>query len=110
VELDEYQLVLLRRPSNAPTMSDEEADRLQQAHLDYLDRLRADGHIRFAGPVRDQPDESLRGLTLFHVGSLERARELAGADPAVVAGRLAVEVMRFFCRRGELDPAGPLSG
>jgi hypothetical protein len=40
---------------------------------------------------------------LFRVGSLDRARELAEADPAVVAGRLAVEVMTFFCRRGELD-------
>lgn len=105
MELDEYQLVLLRRPASPPTMSDEDAERLQQAHLDYLDRLRADGHIRFAGPVRDQPDESLRGLTLFRTGSLERARELAEADPAVVAGRLAVEVMRFYCRRGELDQA-----
>jgi uncharacterized protein len=103
VELDTYELVLLRRPPDAPAISAEEADRLQRAHLDHLDRLRAEGHIRVAGPVRDQPDESLRGLTLFRVGSLDRARALAEADPAVVAGRLAVEVMRFSCKRGELD-------
>ena len=103
MELDEYQLVLLRRPPGAPEVSAEEAQRLQQLHLRHLDELRAQGHIRVAGPVRDQPDETLRGLTVFRVGSLDRARELAEADPAVVAGRLSVEVMTFYCPRGELD-------
>ncbi len=33
------------------------------------------------GPVRDQPDVSLRGLTFYRTGSLEQARQLAEADP-----------------------------
>ena len=43
------------------------------------------------GPLADQPDESLRGLTFYRTGSLADARRLAEADPAVEAGRLAVE-------------------
>jgi hypothetical protein len=33
---------------------------------------------------------------------LERTRELAAADPAVVAGRLEVDVMYFYCPKGSL--------
>jgi hypothetical protein len=40
------------------------------------------------GPVLDQLDESLRGLTFYGTCSLDAARRLAEQDPAVVAGRL----------------------
>jgi hypothetical protein len=50
----------------------------------------------------DLADDSLGGRT----GSLERARELAGADPAVRAGRLTVEIMAWYCPPGTMSKPG----
>jgi hypothetical protein len=43
-----------------------------------------------AGPFGD--NGALRGIFVFRVGSLEEARELAATDPAVKAGRLALQI------------------
>jgi uncharacterized protein YciI len=102
VELEEYQLVILRRPPTAPDLDEESLDRIQAEHLAYLGALRDEGRIVTNGPVLDQPDESLRGLVLYCVGSLEEARALAERDPSVVAGRLAVEAMTWWCPAGSM--------
>ena len=76
----------------------------------YLDSLRAAGQIVTSGPVLDQPDESLRGLTLFAMGSLDEARRLAEQDPAVVSGLLTVDVMTWLCGAGTMvRPGRPVS-
>jgi uncharacterized protein YciI len=108
VELESYELVLLRRPPDPPAYDEETLDRLQREHLGYLAGLRASGEIATNGPVMDQPDQSLRGLAFYRTGSLARARELAEADPAVRAGRLNVEVMTWLCPPGSLRSAGNL--
>jgi len=92
MELEAFELVLLRTPENAPDYDAEEVTRIQGEHLAHHARLRASGHVVTNGPVIDQPDLSLRGLTFYRTGSLEEARRLAEADPAVRAGRLTVEV------------------
>ena len=104
--LEAYELVLLRRPANATPYDDATLERIQADHLAYLASLREAGHVVTNGPVLDQPDESLRGLTFFATGSLERARELAEADPAVRAGRLVVEVMTWWCPTGSMTRPG----
>ena len=58
------------------------------------------------GPVIDPPDPSLRGLTFYRTGSLEEARRLAEADPAVRAGRLAVDIMTWYCPPGTMREPG----
>ena len=58
------------------------------------------------GPVIGPPDPSLRGLTFYRAGSLEEARRLAEADPAVRAGRLAVEIMTWYCPPGTMSKPG----
>jgi uncharacterized protein YciI len=106
VELESFELVLLRRPSDAPAYDEETIQRIQREHLGYLASLRASGDIATNGPVMDQPDESLRGLAFYRTGSLARARELAEMDPAVLAGRLTVDVMTWLCPQGLLTQAG----
>jgi uncharacterized protein len=69
-------------------------------------RLREAGDIVTNGPVSDQPDGSLRGLTFYRTGSLAHARQLAEADPAVRAGRLAVEIMTWYCPPGTMSQPG----
>ena len=60
------------------------------------------------GPVVEQPDPSLRGLGFYRTGSIERSRELAEGDPAVRAGRLAVEIMTWYCPPGTMSQPGRL--
>jgi uncharacterized protein YciI len=108
VDLETFELVLLRRPSNARTHDDETLDRIQQEHLAYHASLREAGHVVTNGPVLDQPDESLRGLTFYRTGSIDEARRLAEQDPAVLAGRLEVEVMTWLCPPGTMTRPGQL--
>jgi uncharacterized protein YciI len=106
MDLEAFELVLLRRPTNATDYPDGDLDRIQVEHLAYLASLRAAGYIVTNGPVVEQPDASLRGLAFYRTGSLERARELAEADPAVRAGRLVVEIMTYYCTPGTMSEHG----
>ena len=106
VNLESFELVLLRRPVDATTYPDDVLERIQAEHLAYHARLRERGEVVTNGPVVEQPDPSLRGLTFYRTGSLEHARLLAEADPAVKAGRLAVEVMTWYCPPGTMSKPG----
>ena len=106
MDLEAFELVLLRRPQDARSYPEEVLERIQEEHLAHHARLREAGDIVTNGPVSDQPDVSLRGLTFYRTGSLARARQLAEADPAVRAGRLAVEVMTWYCPPGTMSRPG----
>lgn len=82
-------------------MSDEELDALQQEHLAFNVRMRAAGHALINGPVSGQPDESLRGISIFRT-SIEETRKLMEGDPSVQAGRLVVEVFTWLMPAGML--------
>ena len=106
MDLEAFELVLLRTPENAPAYDEAELERIQVEHLAHHTRLRESGHVVTNGPVRDQPDVSLRGLTFYRTGSLEESRQLAEADPAVRAGRLAIEIMTWYCPPGTMSKPG----
>jgi len=101
-EFDVYELVLLRRGEQAPDLDDETMDLLQRQHLGHLSAMKAAGHLAVAGPFGDQPDDNWRGLGLYRVGSLDEARRLAEADPAVRAGQLTVDVRHWYTAKGAL--------
>ncbi len=106
VDLESFELVLLRRPENAPAYADGVLQRIQDEHLAYHAMLREAGHVVTNGPVSDQPDPSLRALTFYRIGSLAQSRQLAEADPAVRAGRLTVEIMTWYCPPGTMSQPG----
>ena len=106
MDLEAFELVMLRRPPDARSYDEGELERIQREHLAYHARLRASGQVATNGPVLNQPDESLRGLTFYRTGSLQEARRLAEADPAVQAGRLMVEVMTWYCPPGTMARPG----
>ena len=98
---DVYTLVLLRRPAEAPTMTDEELDDLQARHLAYRADLARQGVLVVNGPLAEQSDIALRGLSIFACDPGEAAR-LSDGDPSVIAGRLAYETMEWWVRAGSL--------
>jgi len=101
IELDRFELVIFRRPHARAEIPDEQAEQIQSAHLAHLAAMHDAGHMRVAGPFDEQPDEAMRGMCIYRTGSIERTRELAQSDPAVIAGRLAVDVMYWYCPRGQ---------
>jgi uncharacterized protein len=106
VDLEAFELVVLRRPAQPASYDDEALERIQREHLAYHASLREAGHVVTNGPVTDQPDESFRGLTFYRTGSLDQARRLAQADPAVQAGRLEIDVMTWYCPPGTMARPG----
>ncbi len=98
---DVYTLVLLRRPADAPEMPEHELDALQSRHLAYRATLRSDGVLVANGPLREQSDPSLRGLSIYACDLVE-ARRLSELDPSVQAGRLTYEVFEWWMAAGTL--------
>ena len=101
VRFDHHTVVLLVRPPNPPELPDEAATRLQDAHLAHQAGLVEQGAVIAAGPLIDQDDERLRGFCVLNVDP-EMARELYHNDPAVRAGRLAVQVMSWMVPEGNV--------
>jgi uncharacterized protein YciI len=98
---DVYTLVLLRRPAEAPAMSDEELDELQARHLAYRAELKRQGVLVANGPLDEQSDQSMRGLSIYACDLAEAAR-LSDGDPSVQAGRLAYDLFEWWVAAGTL--------
>ncbi len=99
MEFDRHTLVLLVRPADAAELTEEEALRLQDAHLANQARLGDEGYVAAAGPFTDQDDERLRGVAVLTCDP-ETARRLYSEDPAVKAGRLGVEILTWLVPHG----------
>ena len=106
INLQGFQLILLCRPDAAPSYDEEAAEQIQRDHLAFYAAMRQAGHVITNGPVLDQPDETLRGISILAMESLEEARDLANTDPAVQAGRLEVEAMTWLCPPGTMIAGG----
>ena len=99
--LDVYTMVLLRRSPNAPEITDEDLDALQARHLADLARLRRDGVLVANGPLGEQSDPAMRGLSIYAC-DLDQARRLSDGDPSVQAGRLVYDVFEWWVAAGTL--------
>jgi uncharacterized protein YciI len=75
-------------------------EELQKAHMANINRLAETKKLVVAGPFGD--DGKLRGIFVFKVATLAEAKELAETDPAVKAGRLAIEMYTWFVPAGVL--------
>ncbi|MCG9721714.1 YciI family protein [Shewanella sp. Isolate7] len=95
---DEYGMkryvmaMLMSGPNRDQT--EEEAERLQRAHLDNITRLAEAGKLVLAGPFLEEG--SLRGIYIFNVTSVEEAKALTESDPAIKAGRLVMELHPWY--------------
>ena len=97
-ELTACTFGILRRPKDAPDKSPQELDELQKGHLANIVAMAQSGELFGAGPMLE--NGPIRGLLLFRTTDHKRIRELVARDPAVKAGRLALELLSWTVPKG----------
>ncbi|MHB1277156.1 MAG: YciI family protein [Bacteroidia bacterium] len=88
-----YVMAFLKRGPNR-NQDPEEAKRLQAGHMANIGRMAEEGSLIVAGPFLD--DGEIRGIYIFNVSDTTEARKLAETDPAIQAGRLAMELKLWY--------------
>src|SRR5262245_15745273 len=102
MDFDRFTIVLLLTPETPPELSEEEAGRLQDAHLSHLADLHEKGVLLAAGPVGDPSAQRYyRGLSIMRCEPDEALR-LKGEDPAVRAGVFEVVAMPWMLPAGAI--------
>lgn len=101
-EFDNFFVVLLVRPENAPQLPKDELERVMSAHLANIQRLAAENKIAHAGPFEDFSGRNVRGMFILRTASLEEAKAWVETDPAVKAGRLKPEYLKWYVGKGAL--------
>jgi uncharacterized protein YciI len=98
---DRHTIIFLVRPADPPPYSEEELDRLQIEHLRYLTGLADEGVLIANGPLDEQTDVRMRGISIYAL-PLEVALERANADPMVRAGRLEIHGAEWMTAAGTI--------
>jgi uncharacterized protein YciI len=96
-EMKQYWMVFLKRGPNR-TQDLATAAAIQQGHMANIGRLASLGKILVAGPFGDDGD--LRGIFIMDCKDEAEVKELCSSDPAVKAGRLAVEIHPWWTAKG----------
>jgi len=95
--MQQYFIAFLKSGPNR-SQSEEEANKLQSAHLAHLGKMYELGYADISGPFGDDGD--FRGITIYNVPTLEMADSLANSDPMVKAGRLVIELHPWWAGKG----------
>ncbi len=88
-----YVIAFLKKGPNR-SQDSATAAQLQAAHLANIGRMAEAGDLVLAGPFMD--DGEVRGIYVFNVDNVEKARELTATDPAIKAGRLVMELHQWY--------------
>ncbi len=99
---DNFIIVLLLRPTDAPDHPKEKLEEIQAGHLANIRRMHEAGQLLHAGPFEDHSGRNVRGMFILKTDSVDTAREWVSTDPAVKAGRLKAEFLKWFVEKGRL--------
>lgn len=100
IKMTTAYLALLSRGAKWTPEKTPATEELQKAHLANIVRLADLKKLVVAGPFGD--GGQLRGIFVFKVASIDEARALTETDPAVQAGRLAIELHPWLVPEGIL--------
>lgn len=98
MRFDLFTIALLTLRADAPQLDEDAAAALQDAHMAFNADLHGAGHLLAAGPLND---DRYRGLSVWRAEP-ERVQELREQDPAVRAGRLSAEAVRWMVPDGTI--------
>lgn len=93
-----YCFGMLMAAANRPSIANDEAQKIQAGHMAHLEALASKRWLVAAGPM--MTPGNLRGLVISKCKSPAEAKEYAGQDPAVKAGRLYLEVYPWHAPDG----------
>lgn len=103
-----YVVGFFHKGPNWTAQETEETRRIQEGHLANFGKMAEGGKLIVAGPFRDSGD--LRGMLIFKLDSIEEARVLMDADPALKSGRLVLDLHPWFAAAGlRVNPPKPSS-
>lgn len=97
-EMTTYYVALLYRGPKWTAEATPEVMEIQKGHLAHIGKMAETGKLILAGPFSD--GGNLRGMFVFKTDTLEEAKALSGADPAVKSGRLVLEWHPWFSAKG----------
>ena len=107
-EMTTYVVGFFHRGPNWTAEQTEETRRIQEGHLANFGKLAEAGKLIVAGPFGDNSD--LRGMLIFKLNSVDEARTLMDADPALKTGRLTLDLHPWFAASGlRVNPPKPAS-
>ena len=88
-----YVIAFLKAGPNRD-QNEDETSKMQIAHMENISRLAEEGLLVAAGPFLD--NETLRGIYIFDVPTIEEARKLTETDPMIKSGRLEMELNTWY--------------
>jgi uncharacterized protein YciI len=89
----------LNRPTNAPQLSKEAGEKLQEEHMANIRKMTAEHKLVIAGPFMD--DTVLRGIFVFQADSAAQVQEW----PTAIRRSKPVVYRPRFVDRGSSNPA-----
>lgn len=104
MDFDHFTITLLLLRPDAPHLTEDALDALQDEHMAHLADMHDAGLLLAAGPLPGDDDRRYRGLSVWRADP-ERVRELLEQhpDPAVAAGRFSVEVLSWMVPSGAMS-------
>ncbi len=104
-QIRKYWFVLLKAGNNR-TQDSVTAVKIQEGHMQNIDRLYYEGKIKVAGPFGEPGD--WKGIFIFDSETKEEVEKLLQSDPAISAGRLAYDIKPWYTApMGSFVPGKP---
>lgn len=90
----QYVMAFLKRGDRVGEYSPEQRAEIQKGHMANMGVMSDAGKLVLAGPFTDGGE--LRGIYVFNVTTLEEAEALTKTDPAIMAGVLKMELVKWY--------------
>ena len=97
-KIKQYYFVMLVRGPNANAIDSLSLVKIQEGHMENINKMTESGKLQIAGPFGD--DGNWRGIFIFDAATEEEVKELLKDDPAIQAGRLAYEIYPWWTMPG----------